>query len=58
MSGIGREHACDMMPESGHTIFHVAGTCALDFGLFRNLQGVIDFDAEIANRAFELGMAK
>ena len=28
----------------------------LNLGLFRNLQRVIDFNAEVAHRAFELGM--
>ena len=29
-----------------------------DFGLLRNLQGVIDIDAEVTNSALQLGMAK
>jgi transketolase C-terminal domain/subunit len=30
----------------------------LDINLFRYCQGVIDFDAEIPDRAFDLGMAE
>jgi hypothetical protein len=56
---IGRQYAFDMMPESGHTVFPRAAACRrLDFRLLGDLQRVIDFDAEVANCAFQLGMAK
>ena len=30
----------------------------LDFGLLRNLESIIDLNAKVPDRAFELGMAK
>ena len=35
-----------------------AGSCSSDLGLLRNLQGVIDLDAKIANGRFQLGMSE
>ena len=35
-----------------------SGRLGLDFGLFGDLKRVIDFDAQVTDRAFQLGMAK
>lgn len=38
--------------------FRAAASCWLDFGLLRNLQRIVHLNAEVANRTFQLGMAK
>jgi hypothetical protein len=48
-----------MMPEGGHTdLSRAAAECWLDFSLLRNLQSIIHLDAEVSDRAFQLGMAE
>ena len=56
MAAYGRKHAHAIMPESGHTVWYAVAGGARDFGLFRNLHRVIDFDAEVANRTFQFDM--
>jgi len=47
------------MPESGRTAFtHAAAGSGLDFRLLRDLQRVIDHDAEVSDGAFQLGVSK
>jgi len=37
---------------------HAAGNAALDLGLFRDFQRIIDFDAQIPDGTFQLGMSE
>lgn len=58
-SAAGRLYPNDMMQESGHTFSTgVAAEHRLDLGLLRDLERIVHFDAKVANRTLQLGMAK
>ena len=59
VSAHGRQPAYKMTPESGRTgISSGSRNARLDFSLLRNLQRIVHLDAEVANGALQLGMAK
>ena len=54
MDGSGRQHASDMMPDGGGTVFTgVAAATWTALRLFGDFQCVIDFYAEASNGTFE-----
>jgi hypothetical protein len=61
MTGIGRLYSYTIIPESGHTLSRNSNSVrpafpALNLGLLRDLQRVIDLDTKVSDGTLQLGM--